>query len=316
MRRACLCGIATLLAGCALLKVAAGAASPVLPRVVGDWWQIAGNPNLGSLTSERQQPVDFAIWPAADGTWQLWSCIRNTKEVGRTRLFHRWEGAALHATNWRSLGIALRADPARGEQPGGMQAPYVFRAEGRFVMFYGDWANICAQESADGKVFTRRLNPAGQSALFGGDPERNTRDPMVLRTGGRWICYYTAHPQKKGAVYARTSMDLRRWEEEVVVAEGGADASDPRFAAECPFVVERRPGEYFLFSTQRYRPRPQTTVTYSQDPLDFRSARVGARVLGTLPVAAPEVFEVKGDWYVAALLPDLTGIRVARLAWE
>jgi hypothetical protein len=44
----------------------------------GPWWQIAENPNLGPLTTPQQQPVDFSIWQAADGTWQLWSCIRGT----------------------------------------------------------------------------------------------------------------------------------------------------------------------------------------------------------------------------------------------
>ena len=38
------------------------------------------------LTGEKQQPVDFAIWQASDGTWQVWSCIRQTKCGGKTRL--------------------------------------------------------------------------------------------------------------------------------------------------------------------------------------------------------------------------------------
>ena len=62
------------------------------PVIEGNWWQIAGNPDLGKFTSPEQQPVDFGIWEAADGTWQIWSCIRKTNEVGHTRLFHRWEG--------------------------------------------------------------------------------------------------------------------------------------------------------------------------------------------------------------------------------
>src|SRR6516162_5709624 len=68
------------------------ASVPRKPGIVGDWWQIAGDPDLGNLTSPKQQPVDFAVWQAADGTWQLWSCVRNTREPGNTRLFYRWEG--------------------------------------------------------------------------------------------------------------------------------------------------------------------------------------------------------------------------------
>src|SRR5262245_20831769 len=69
------------------------------PQIFGEWWQVAGDPDLGDLSNPKQQPVDFAVWQASDGTWQLWSCIRNTKETGRTRLFYRWEGAKLTDSN-------------------------------------------------------------------------------------------------------------------------------------------------------------------------------------------------------------------------
>jgi hypothetical protein len=72
---------------------------PKQPRIMGDWWQVAGDPDLGELTQPKQQPVDFGIWQAGDGTWQLWSCIRNTKEPGKTRLFYRWEGTKLTDSN-------------------------------------------------------------------------------------------------------------------------------------------------------------------------------------------------------------------------
>ena len=38
------------------------------PQIDGDWWSVAGNPDLGKYTSDRQEPVDFGIWQAADGT--------------------------------------------------------------------------------------------------------------------------------------------------------------------------------------------------------------------------------------------------------
>ena len=60
------------------------------PRIISDWWQVAGNPDLGAYGRPGQQPVDFAVWQAADGTWQLWSCIRHTACGGQTRLFYRW----------------------------------------------------------------------------------------------------------------------------------------------------------------------------------------------------------------------------------
>src|SRR2546422_9976763 len=107
----------TAFAAAALLRqlaVAAGGEVPAgqvsQPRIAGDWWQIAGDPDLGELTTPDQQPVDFGIWQAADGAWQLWSCIRRTKAPGNTRLFHRWQSARLTDNHWKPMGIAMRAD--------------------------------------------------------------------------------------------------------------------------------------------------------------------------------------------------------------
>ncbi len=284
------------------------------PRLVGDWWKIAGDPDLGELTSTNQQPVDFGIWQATDGTWQLWSCIRATRETGKTRLFHRWEGSKLTDSNWKPMGIALRADAKFGEQPGGLQAPFVFRDDTRFVMFYGSWNHICSALSTDGKHFERQLNAEGHATLFG-EPTGNTRDPMVIRIGEVWHCYYTAHPENKGAAYCRASRDLREWSASRVVARGGHAGTGP-FSGECPFVIELSPGNFYLFRTQHYGKNPQTSVYFSRDPLDFGVERDEGHFVCTLPVAAPEIIHLKNEWFIAALLPSLKGIQVSGLTWE
>lgn len=298
----------------AILWSADAAPAVLMPRIAGDWWQIAGDPDLGELTATNQQPVDFGVWQATDGTWQLWSCIRKTKETGNTRLLHRWEGAAPTARDWASRGIAMRAETKFGETPGGLQAPFVVRDGGQFLMFYGDWENICAATSADGKRFERRIAANGRAGMFGEGPGANARDPMVLRIGGRWHCYYTAHPNRKGSVYCRTSADTREWSAAKVVAAGGR-AGDGPYSAECPFVLELKPGHFHLFRTQRYGVDSQTSVYHSTGPLDFGVNEDGDHFVGTLPVAAPEIFQREGTYYIAALLPSLKGIQIARLEW-
>jgi len=82
----------------------------LVPQIDGQWWQVAGSPMDHKYATEKQQPVDFALWQAADGTWQLWSCIRNTTaggQEGKTRFFYRWEGKNLTDTNWKPMGIAM-----------------------------------------------------------------------------------------------------------------------------------------------------------------------------------------------------------------
>lgn len=288
--------------------------APKKPRIVGEWWQVAGNPDLGELNNAKQQPVDFGIWQATDGRWQLWSCIRYTKAPGRSRVFYRWEGAKLTDANWTPMGIAMRADPKVGELEGGLQAPFVFQDGNRFVMYYGSWNDICSATSADGKSFTRITNPEGKVALFGA-ATGNTRDPMVIRIGERWHCYYTAHPENKGAVYCRTSTDLKAWTEPRLVARGGQSGDGP-YSSECPFVVELAPGQYYLFRTQKYGTDAKTSVYFSRDPLDFGIVQDDGHFVGTLPVAAPEIIRHEKQWFVAALMPSLKGIQIAKLAWD
>ncbi len=295
------------------MTLAATAVEPKTPRIAGDAWQVAGDPDLSDLTTPKQQPVDFGVWQAADGTWQLWSCIRGTKEPGSTRLFYRWEGANLTDRDWKPMGIAMHADTGAGEVAGGLQAPFVFRVGRRYEMFYGGWDHICSATSADGKTFERRLDAAGKSTLFG-EPSGNPRDPMLLRTGGIWHCYYTAHPQNHGSDYCRTSRDLRTWSDSRIVARGG-QATDGPYSAECPFVVEPVQGHFYLFRTQRYGARAQTSIYHSRDPLDFGVDNDEGHFLCTLPVAAPEILRHRGRWYIASLLPSLKGIQIARLEW-
>jgi len=293
------------------------------PRVAGDWWTIAGDPDLAQHTDPNQQPVDFAIWQAADGMWQLWSCIRNTRSGGKTRLFYRWEGKALTNSNWKPIGVTMQAKAEYGETPGGLQAPHVIKVNGLYHMFYGDWERICVATSVDGKDFARRLtlavggspgDPPSNPSIFVEERGSNTRDPMAIEIGGLWHCYYTAYPKQQGAVYCRTSKDTRKWSDAKIVAFGGEAGTNP-FSAECPFVVELTRGEFYLFRTQKYGPEAITRIYHSNDPMDFGVNADDKHLIGSLPVAAPEIIFHNGEWFIASLLPTLKGIRIARLEW-
>ena len=291
------------------------AAEPMVPQIDGDWWRIAGNPKLGLLQGEHQQPVDFGVWQAADGTWQLWSCIRGTKCGGQTRLFYRWEGRQLTDKDWKPIGIAMRADKALGEIEGGLQAPFVTLDNGLYRMVYGDWHRICMQTSKDGKNFERIRNDHGEPALFEG-PYYGTRDPMLLKIGNLWYCYYAGNKEgeKYGcAAFCRTSDDLVHWSEPVMVVAGGEATKYSSMDCECPFVVERE-GVFYLFRNLLYGPANANLQFASRNPLAFGVGDDRCRI-GILPVAAPEIVLHKGQYYIAALEPNLDGIRMAKLRW-
>lgn len=298
-----------------LLAVSAAAQDDVLvPAIDGEWTQIAGNPDLGDLTGPNQQPVDFAVWQAADGTWQTWSCIRKTRCGGHTRLFYRWEGQNLTDPDWRPMGIAMQAEPKYGEDAGGLQAPHVIQAGGKYHMFYGDWNNICHAVSDDGKNFTRVVQPSGKTGMFTEGPGNNTRDVILLPVGDTWYAYYTAYPNDQGAVFLRTTKDFENWSESSVVSFGGLTGTG-RYAAECPHVIERN-GRYYLFRTQRYGEENISTVYHSDDPAMF-GINQDERYLATqLAVAAPEIVRHKGQDYIVALNPGLDGLRIAKLKWR
>jgi hypothetical protein len=262
--------------------------------------------------------VDFAVWQAADGTWQLWSCIRGTKEPGKTRLFYHWEGHAITDRDWKPVGVAMHADESSGETAGGLQAPFVFRPDDRgpFQMLYGCWTGICLQTSEDGKTFTQQPAPEGDGTAtprFSEPPEANARDPFALKVGNLWHVYYTAHPGKRGAVYCRTTSDFATFSTAKIVAIGG-QAGTHASSGECPFVVARN-GMHYLFRTVHYDGKPLTHVYGSTDPLYF-GVNDDRFHIETLPVVAPEIVRREGQDYILCLTPTLDGIRAAKLKWE
>ena len=288
-------------------------ARKIIPMIDGAWWQVAGNPDLGKYTSDKQQPVDFAVWQAADGTWQLWSCIRHTKCGGHTRLFHRWEGKRLTDADWQPKGIAMEAKPELGEAHGGLQAPHVVKHDGLYWMAYGDWNNMCFATSKDGKTFKRVIQPNGKTGVFGEGPGANTRDPVLIPINGLWHCYYTAFPHRRGYFYCRTSPDLKRWSPACVVLYGGRLGPNP-FLIECPHVVEVLPGEFVMFRNLYYGEGAQSWVYYSTNPLNF-GIDEDSKLACTMKLAATEVILHEGRYYLATLNPGLDGIRIARMKW-
>jgi len=282
------------------------------PVIDGEWRRIAGNPDVGQWTSEKQQPVDFAVWRAADGTWQLWSCIRHTKHPGRTRIFHAWEGERLTDADWQPRGVTFTGDARIGEMAGGMQAPHVVRTGGKFRMYYGDYRHICLAESEDGKTFKKILRN-DVAGLFGEGPTALARDPMLLKVGPRWYCYYAAHRDERHGIWLRTTKDLLNFSEPRRVLTGG-QAGKNWWNFECPHVV-RVGGWFYLFHTQNYAPgKQQTSVYRSADPTYF-GIHDDSNFVCHLPVAAPELMQHEGRWYLASLSPNLDGIRIAPLRW-
>jgi len=296
---------------------------PRIPVVQKPMWHISNNPDLGEFTGDAQEVVDHAIWQSADGRWHLWACIRGTR-IGR--LLYAWEGGSLEHQDWEPKGVAMRRDRAAGESHHDwhgqewIQAPHVSCWDRVYYMFYGghsteaDCCQICVATSEDGRTFARRRDDRGYSRVFQGPGE--ARDPMVIRIGDYYHCYYTGHDpcqQSPCKIYCRTSADLARWSDYVAVNWGGSGGDGP-YSAECPFVVALD-NLYYLFRTSRYRPPAQAHVYCSEDPLDFGRGDDSHKV-AELRLAATEVVLDGGRYYVSTVEDLQGGIQLARLDWR
>ena len=104
------------------------------------------------------------------------------------------------------------------------------------------------------------------------------------------------------------------------VAYGG-NAGTGGSDAECPFVVRRDDGYFYLFRTSqvnapcKYCPGVTTYVYASTDPTDF-GINDDSKLIAELPIAAPEIHTVNGVDYIARLLESVQGIQVCELRWQ
>ena len=304
-------------------------AVPKCPVLVGEPWHITGYPDLGDLAygAADHEVVDHAIWQSDDHKWHVWACVRGTR-LGR--VLYAWQSDRLEDSFWEPVGITLRVDRDRGESINDwsgdewIQSPFVLHHAGGYAMFYGGHntelgeCQICLATSAEGTNFQRYQNPdpsfKGYSRVFVGPGE--ARDPMILRVGSRWVCYYCGHDtgqRRPCKVFACTSDDLLHWSHPLAVSWGGFASGTGFWSTECPFVVYRQ-GYYYLFRTSEYTAPARTHVYRSQNPFDFGLGNDN-KLITTLRLAAPEIIQVDGQDYVSTVEDLKGGIQLFKLNW-
>lgn len=264
----------------------------------------------------KAEPVDFTIFQAKDGRWQLIACVRHTSHPGKGRLLYRWSSDQLSAPGWRAEGIFLESSPERGNSEGLLQAPHAIWEGGRCHLFYNS-TGAQLLTSADGLAFAPYRTPAGSHTLFA-----MGRDVMIFddrARSGRWIAYYTAsspglNPRTRDhTVAARTAPDLLGpWSREEI--DLGTLSEPPAgylfVYAESPFVLYRD-GWYYRWE--------QMYVYASRDPLRWAGPAVACLIpQDPLRYLAPEIVSVGGRDYIAAYGwrgDNPRGIFLAPLEW-
>lgn len=160
-------------------------AAPLTPRLAGPWIKIAGRPPLERWASPKAEPVDFTVFQADDGTWQLIACVRHTTHPGNSRLLYRWSSRELTARDWKPEGIFLSSRADWDHREGHLQAPFHVKDAGTHHLFYNsNGAHLLT--GPDGLAW----NPHGTTAVF-----PMGRDLCLLddrARSGNWIAYYTS----------------------------------------------------------------------------------------------------------------------------
>ena len=92
----------------------------------------------------------------------------------------------------------------------------------------------------------------------------------------------------------------------------GEQAGDNWWNYECPHVVQKE-GYFYIFIQIVINLRNPVCIA-STDPMNFGIDEDS--LVKRPPVAAPEIITHEGQYYIAALNPELDGIRLAKLEWK
>ena len=286
---------------------------PPTPRLEGNWIQLVGQPQLEKWASPDVEPVDFTVFRADDGRWQLISCIRKTTHPGAGRLLYRWSSDDLTREGWKGEGIFLASKEEWDHAEGRVQAPFHIKdGKTHYLMYNSRGGHLMT--SADGIDF----KPVGKKAVL-----NMGRDVCLLddrNRSGKWIAYYTSPERginpatKDHTIRARTAEKLEGpWSAEAVeIPPVTPPAKGYEFVcAESPTVI-RRGAWYYRFE--------QLHVFASKDPLKWEGKTITSlEPRDPLKRLAPEIVTHEGKDYIVAYQwrgKDPRGVFLARVVWE
>ena len=303
-----------------------------IPVLDGEWQQLTGPPVKGLFNRETGdwyksavfvRPLDFAMWKARDGSWQIVSCVKlymglgNPKRVNRS--FVRWEGTSPTDKNFKEMGIFRTVDTSIGESwP--YQAPYVMMKDNKYYMFYNCGKTIRCLIGDDGKTFEPLKRPDGSFW----DVPKCGRDVSVIYEDNKWYMYYC---RDTSGSMCRVSDNFYDWSDEFPVAPGG----------ESPFVLKYK--DYFYY-TQTYFFNVFRPLYMSKNLTDFGSQLDHTGIVGLfendfkktsiISGSGPKAYEIiedNGQYYAAGYVggsrsvkdpiekQDRNGIWIIKIKW-
>ena len=206
--------------------------------------------------------------------------------------------------HWQTLDPVLQIEGTGWDQFQ-VWAPHIIEHKGTYYMFYtGVNKNvvcqaICLATSTDLYHWKRsEQNPVITSRPWGmWDPEKwsDCRDPMVLKDGDVFYCYYTAQRKNpetgeaESCIGVSSSENLLDWKQAGVIRLEQSLSTAP----ESPFVC-KRDGKYYLFYTNYAF---GTTYAVSDDPVKGWKEVPHDQLKLMGRTNATEIYQEDGKWY-------------------
>ena len=204
-------------------------------------------------------------------------------------------------------------------------APHIIEHEGRYWNFYTGVNDsvtqaICLATSEDLYHWERyEENPLFNSLPWGFWDESHwsdCRDPMVLKDGDTFYCYYTAGrmiPDTEQFEYClgiASSKDLLNWKDEGFRRLEHTLGTPP----ESPFVLKKE-GEFYLFYTNY---KHGIVYIKSSDPLHWEENPDNPQSI-IKGVSASEIIQENGKWYITLISHMNNGLHffeIKELIWN
>ena len=265
---------------------------------------------------EEDEVVDFTIFQADDGSWQIIGCVRWTTFPEGPRLLYQWETTNFFSSDWTEIGVFLTTDDGPvgiDYAEGTLQAPYVIKDGNIYYMIYNS-RDAHMMVSTNGLDWTHQTNYAGSYTHFDTDGGRDITLLDNRDVDGKWYAIYC--PATKGwdfrgytNVYRSASSILGPWSDSVLMAR-----RDYWQDVESPSMV-RRGGWYYLFLQDWVFAQPGITNFFGDPNLtDLHSFR-----RSPLRGIAPEIIRHEGQDYMACYNTidgnPLEGIEIRPLYW-
>lgn len=218
--------------------------------------------------------------------------------------------------------------PETGPDQFQVWAPYILKRKGVYYMFYAGvnpniCQSVCMATSRDLYKWKRNeKNPVivpgnWANGAYNQDKWSDCRDPMILKDGGKYYCYYTStriNPETKlqeSCIGISSSGDLLKWKDEGFIRlEQSLD-----IPPESPFVVKHKGIYYMIYTNYRHG------IVYltSNDPVNGWKELPIEKMSIISGVSATEVFKVGNQWHISLISHMKNGLHFLefrKLIWN